>query len=161
MTPNNGDGYPSAYTEERVPEWAVDYEDRRYPPQFVASEPPLGELFGDLTQDVRRLVNLEVTLAKTELTEKAAQAGKSVAFMAAGGFVIYAGFLAIIFAVIAGLANFIPLWVSALLVGIVVALIGYALLRKGMDGLKGSNLTPTETVASLKDNKEWVQEQVR
>lgn len=162
MTATNGDHYTTVGTEQRMPEWAVGYdEDRPYRPEFEVAEPPLGDLFRELTQDVRRLVNLEVNLAKTELSEKAAQAGKSVGFMAAGGFVIYAGFLAIVFALIAGLANFIPLWISALLVGVVVGLIGYALVRKGMEGLKGPNLAPKQTVDSLKDNKEWVQDQVR
>lgn len=124
-------------------------------------ERPISELFQNLAQDVRNLVNLEVTLARTELTEKAAQAGKAASFMAAGGFVMYAGFLAIVFAVIAILANFLPIWVSALIVGVVVALIGYALVRKGMNDLKGPSLAPQHTIDSLKEGKEWAQEQVR
>jgi xanthine/uracil permease len=124
-------------------------------------ERPLGELFSELAQDVRQLVQLQLALAKTEMSEKASQVGKDVGFMAAGGFVIYAGFLAIIAAAIIGLANLIPAWLSALVVGLIVALIGYALLRKGMNDLKGRNLAPSKTIETLKEDKEWVQEQVR
>jgi uncharacterized protein (DUF983 family) len=121
---------------------------------------PIGELFQDLVQDTRTLVSLELDLAKTELSDKASKTGKDIGFMAAGGFVIYAGFLAIIAAVIIGLAELIPLWLSALIVGIVVALVGYALLRKGMSDLKSRSLAPTETLDSLKRDKEWLRDQV-
>lgn len=124
-------------------------------------ERPLGDLFQDLVQDTRTLVKLELGLAKTELSEKAAQTGKDVAFMAAGGFVAYAGFLAIIAAVIIGLAHVIPPWLSALIVGIVVALVGYALLRKGMSDLKSRSMAPKQTLDSLKRDKEWIQDQVK
>lgn len=121
----------------------------------------IGELFQELTQDARNLVSLEFDLAKTEMSEKAGKVGKDVGFMAAGGFVIYAGFLALVFAAIAGLANFIAPWLSALIVGVVVILVGYVLLRTGMNGLKRANLTPQQTIQSLQRDKEWVQEQVR
>lgn len=120
---------------------------------------PIGMLFQDLSQDVRTLVALELALAKTEMSEKVSAAGKDVGYMAGGGFVIYAGFLAVIFAVIVGLSNLIPLWLSALIVGIVVILIGYALLRAGMNGLKQISFAPQQTMDSLQRDKEWLQEQ--
>lgn len=121
----------------------------------------IGELFQELTQDARNLVTLELELAKMEMSEKAGKMSKDVGFMAGGGFVIYAGFLALMFAAIAGLANFLAPWLSALIVGVVVALIGYVLLRTGMNGLKRANLKPQQTIESLQRDKEWVQEQVR
>jgi xanthine/uracil permease len=124
-------------------------------------ERPLGELFQELAQDTRTLVSLELDLAKTELTTKATETGKDVGFLAAGGFVAYAGFLAIIAAIVIGLANFIPAWLSALLVGVVVAVIGYVLIRKGLNDLKKRDFKPTQTIDSLKADKEWLQERAR
>lgn len=106
------------------------------------------------------MVNLELALAKAELSEKAAQAGKGAGFIAAGGLIIYAGLLAIVAAAIIGLANLIPAWLSALIIGIIVGLIGYALVKKGMNDLKTPSLAPRRTIGTLKDDKQWVQDQV-
>lgn len=128
-------------------------------PVYTADR-PAGELFQELADEARSLISLEVTLAKAELSQKAAQAGKGAGYVAAGGFVIYAGFLALVMAAIIGLANFIAPWLSALIVGIVVALIGYIVVRKGMSELKGPNLVPKHTIATLKQDKDWAQDQV-
>lgn len=129
--------------------------------QPATDERSLGELFGVLADQTRTLVNQEVTLAKAEVSQKAKDAGKGVAFLAAGGFVAYAGLLAIIAAVILLVGRWVPMWVSALIIGIVVVLIGYLLLQKGLNDLKAENLKPRQTVGSLKENKEWLQNQVR
>src|SRR5215218_9154745 len=117
-------------------------------------ERSLGALFAELAQDTSTLVRKEVQLAKTEMSQKASRVGKDVGFMAAGGAVAYAGLLAIIAGVIALLDLVIPLWLSALLVGLVVAAIGYFLVRKGLDALKQEDLAPRETIETLKEDKE-------
>ena len=42
-----------------------------------------------------------------------------------------------------------------------VALIGYLVLQKGLNDLKAENLKPRQTAGSLKENKEWLQNQVK
>jgi hypothetical protein len=121
----------------------------------------LGELFGLLADQTKTLVNHEVALAKAEAAEKAKTAGKGVAFLAAGGFVAYAGLLAVIAGIILLVGQWVPMWVSALIIGIIVALVGYLLIQKGRNDLKAENLKPQQTAASLRENKEWLQEQVR
>ena len=44
---------------------------------------------------------------------------------------------------------------------IIVALIGYLLVQKGLNSLKAENLKPRQTAGSLRENKEWLQEQAR
>ncbi len=119
----------------------------------------LSELFSELTQETSTLVRQEVQLAKTEMSQKASRVGKDVGFLAAGGAVAYAGLLAIIAGVIFLLGLVIPLWLSALLVGIAVALVGYFLVRKGLDALKQEDLAPRETIETLKEDKEWAKDQ--
>ncbi len=121
----------------------------------------LGELFADLSRETTTLVRQEVELAKTEMTQKASRVLKNVGFLAIGGAVAYAGFLAIIAAVIILLAAILPWWLSALLVGIVIAAIGGFLIWKGLDALKKEDLVPRETLESLKEDQEWAKEQVR
>jgi uncharacterized membrane protein len=119
----------------------------------------IGELFSELSQETATLVRQEVQLAKTEMSQKASRVGKDVGFLAAGGAVAYAGLLAIIAGVIFLLALVIPLWLSALLVGIAVAAAGYFLVRKGLDALKQEDLAPRETIETLKEDKEWANDQ--
>jgi len=125
-------------------------------------ERSLGELFGDLARESSTLIRQEMELAKTELSQKAGHVGKDVAFLAVGGLVVYAGLLAVLAAIIIGLAAAgLPWWVSALLVGLVVLGIGYGLVQKGLSDLKRSNLAPTQTIESLKRDAQAVKGQVQ
>jgi len=118
-------------------------------------ERSLGELFKDLVQELTTLVRQEMSLAKTEMSQKAARAGKHVAFLAAGGAIAYAGLLAIIAALVLLLAQLgLTWWLAALLVGVVVAGVGGFLVMSGINALKREDLTPRETIDSLQDLKE-------
>ena len=130
--------------------------------QQSKDERSLGELFADLARDTGTLISQEVTLARTEMTATAARVGKDIGFLAVGGLIAYAGLLAIIAGVILLLAaNGVPLWVSALIVGLVVAGIGYVLVQRGLSALEREDLTPHQTIASLKEDTRWAKEQVR
>src|ERR1044071_5462470 len=93
-------------------------------------ERSLGELFAELANETSTLVRQEVELAKTEITQKATQAGRDVGMIGAGGAIAYAGLLAVMAAIIVVLGQFIPLWLSALIVGLVVIGIGYAFIQQ-------------------------------
>ena len=121
----------------------------------------LGELFSELAQETSTLVRQEVNLAKTEMSDKASRAGKHVGVLAAGGALAYAGLLAVLAGIIALLNNVMPLWASALLVGIVVAVVGYLLVRRGLDALKREDFTPRETIETLKEDQQWAKDQTR
>jgi hypothetical protein len=123
-------------------------------------EKPLGELFADLGREVSTLVRQEAALAKAELGQKASRVGSHVASLAAGGAVAYAGLLAIIAAIIGMLAEAgLDWWVSALIVGAIVGAIGGFLVMKGINALKSEDLTPRQTLESLKEDAQWAQRQ--
>jgi drug/metabolite transporter (DMT)-like permease len=123
---------------------------------------PLSELFSDLVQETSTLARQEVQLAKAELRQSAEQVGKSVASLAVGGAVAYAGFLAVLAAIILGLGEAgVPWWLSALAVGIVVAGIGYLLIARARAGLQPDNLIPHTTIETLKEDGAWARDQVR
>lgn len=119
----------------------------------------LGELFGELTRQTTTLVRQEMALAKTEMSQKFSSVGKDVGSLAVGGAVAYAGFLAIVAAIIILLAEVIPWWLSALVVGLVVAGVGYMLVQRGLTALKQEDLAPTKTIETLKDDAEWAKRQ--
>jgi xanthine/uracil permease len=123
-------------------------------------ERSLGDLFHDLAGQTRHLVQQEVELAKTEMTEKAAALGKDAAFIAAGAVLAYSGFLVLLAAAVIGLGHFMGLGFAALLVGAVVAAIGAGLAMSAMKKMKQTSLAPKETVTQLKETRQWATRQV-
>lgn len=122
---------------------------------------PLGDLFGDLATDMSNLVRQEVTLAKLEITQKAKYVGRNIGYLVIGGAVAYAALLAIIAGIIMLLAKVVPEWGSALIVGAVVGGIGWVLVGKAMVALQQADLTPRETVETLKEDATWMKQQIK
>lgn len=119
----------------------------------------LGELFGDLVGQMGTLVRKEIELARTEMTDRASAAGRDAAMVGLGGALAYAGLLVILAAVVLGLieAGLDP-WIAALLVGVIVAAVGGALIARGRSSLARADLAPKRTIETLQDDAEWVKE---
>lgn len=127
----------------------------------AAGEPSLGELFSELTRETTDLVRQEVDLAKTELSAKASRVGRDVGYLAIGGVVAYIGALCLVATVILALIQLgVTPWLSALLVGIVIAAIGAVLVWNGLEALKRTNLVPEQTLETLKGDAEWTKHQM-
>jgi hypothetical protein len=127
----------------------------------MPAQPSVGELLGALARDTGVLVRQEVRLASTELAAKTSNATKAVGVVAAGGALAHAGFLALMSALVLGLSTLIPLWVSALIVGLVIAGAGYGVIRMGVHALRVISPVPQQAVMTLKDDAVWAKEQVR
>lgn len=127
----------------------------------VNAEPTLGDLFSSLTEDMSTLIRKEVDLARTETMEKVSIATRSVVSMVAGGMIAYAGLIGVVIAVIVGLSRWMPLWLSALIVGLVVMVIGAIMIMSGRSSLQNMTVVPEQTVESMKENTEWAKEQVK
>ena len=130
-------------------------------PTQVGREPTLGELFTELSSDFSLLVRQEVQLARAETTETVKDAVRSSITMAAGGFVAYAGFLAILAGITIGVARLLDnWWVAALAVGAIVLVIGLILIFSGRAALSNLSITPEKTIQTLEDDAEWAKEKV-
>ena len=89
--------------------------------------------------------------------------------IASGGAVAYAGLLFLLLAATAGLflglwqamAWYHALWLSPLIVGAVVAIVGYAMIKKGKRTLKKQSMVPQKTVDSMRENKQWLKEEMK
>jgi hypothetical protein len=124
-----------------------------------------GSLFTELTQETTTLVQQEVALAKAEMSEKISQVGSGLATLIIGGFILFAGLLKLLDALIFGIAELLPPdltpWLAALIVGVIVAIIGAVMLQKGRSNLKSGNLVPQRTAESLRRDTEFAKEQIR
>jgi hypothetical protein len=124
---------------------------------------PLGELLGEFSNQTATLVRQEIDLARTEMQAKAATAARSAGLVGAGGVVVHAAFLAVVIAAIALLSSAFDLdvWLSALAVAVVLAILGVLLIQQGRNGLARTSLAPERTIRSLKDDAEWAREQTK
>ena len=124
-------------------------------------EPSLGDLFSRLTQDIGRLLRQEVRLASQEMTHKATTVAKQMGMLAGGGAVAYGGYLFLLGALTYGLSSAfgLPIWLSFLIVGVAAVIVGGLLAYKGIETLKRVQLTPQETVDTLKEDIAWAKDQ--
>lgn len=124
----------------------------------------LGQILKELSSETSTLLRQEVDLAKAEITEKASRTGKNLGALALGGGVAFLGALALLAAVIYGLTSIlnqfmsvgVAIWLAPLIVGLVLAAIGYSMLQKALAALKQESLTPQRTTQTLQENKEWL-----
>jgi uncharacterized membrane protein len=130
---------------------------------------PLADLLKTLRDDTTTLLRQEVALAKTEASEKAAKLGRNAAYIAAGAFVALLGAIFLLMALTAllavllqkmGLSAAHSAWVAPLIVGAVITLVGYVLIKKGLDTIKRESLKPEKTIESLREDKQWLQNKV-
>jgi hypothetical protein len=120
------------------------------------------ELLGDLTQSVTTLFRTEIELARVETSEKISQAGVAAGAIAGGGILALAALIVLLQALVIALTELgLAPALSALIVGGVVAIIAFALIYKGMNDLKASNLAPNRTLEALRRDAHMVKEQVQ
>jgi hypothetical protein len=138
--------------------------------QMAKEERSLGDLFSELAGETSTLVRQEVALAQVEITQKATVVGKNVGFLVAGGAVGYTALLVVLAAVVMGLAQFISYlsgwqlitsaWIAAIIVGLAVGAVAYVLVTGALEKLKNMELTPRQTVETLKEDAQWLKNQV-
>ena len=123
----------------------------------------LASLVGNLMDETTTLIRKEFALAKAEIGEKASQAGSGVAYLAVGGFIVFAGFLVLLDALVLALVELFNIspTIAALIVGIIVAIIGLLVLLKGRSNLKATNLAPERTISSLSKDAQMAQNQAQ
>lgn len=132
--------------------------------QAVREERSIGQLLKELRDETTTLLRQEVDLAKAEMSEKASRTGKNLGSLAVGGGVAFLGALALLAAVTYGLTSIlnqfmsvgVAIWLAPLIVGLVLAAIGYSLVQKALAALKQESLTPQRTTQTLQENKEWL-----
>jgi tetrahydromethanopterin S-methyltransferase subunit C len=127
-------------------------EDRTQP----AGETSIGELIGNISNDLSQLFRQEVELAKAEVRQEAVKAGKAAGMLGGAGFAGYLTIVLLSFAAVFGLANVIdPGW-AALIVAVVWAIIGAVLFVIGRNRLKTVDPTPRRTVETIKEDAQWL-----
>lgn len=150
----------------------------RTPEERVATPPTtttqhdhsLSALIRELRDETTTLLRQEVALAKAEMSEKTSRLTRNFIYIALGGVIAYAALVVLLIAVRdllmvalvnAGFALGTALWLAPLIVGVVVGIIGWAMIAKGKKALSQEGLAPEKTMESLREDKEWIQHRAK
>jgi hypothetical protein len=127
----------------------------------MESSPSLSSLISGIINDAQTLIREEMTLARREIQDEigktkmaAVSLGSGVAILALGG-VLLSFMLVYLVHEVGGL----PLWASFGIFGGLCVVAGGALLYVGKTRASSIHLVPPQTVASLKENVRWLQNQ--
>lgn len=119
-------------------------------------------LLGGLIGDVRTLFRQELQLLRDEFFLEISKVRQAAVAIGAGiGLTIIGGLFALIMLVHA-LHEFahLPLWACYGLIGVILLAVGAVLLIKAKHSLENFNLMPRRTLRTLKEDAQWIKEQV-
>ena len=124
----------------------------------------LATLLRDLAEGSADLVRGEVRLARLEIGAASGAAGRGIAFIATGGVLLLLGTLATFTGVILLVGDqWLPrdlYWLAALFVALIAGGVAAWLAMRGRKALSPSALAPHETVATLKEDREWLKQRL-
>jgi nitrate/nitrite transporter NarK len=125
------------------------------------AETSIGEIIGNISNDLSQLFRQEVALAKAEIQQEATKAGKAAGMLGGAGFAGYMVAVLLTFAVVAALSNVMdPGW-AALIVAVVWAVVGAVLYANGKRRMKDVSPVPQQTVETLKEDAQWLRNPTR
>lgn len=131
---------------------------------YAPGERSVPQLFRELADEGVDLVREEIALAKAEMNEKLESYRKATMSMGAGGAMLLAALLTLLWTANRGLTALLTLWVgldvavwlSPLVLTVVLGAIGASLLGAGKKRMKSESLTPRRTKATLQENARWM-----
>jgi hypothetical protein len=136
-----------------------DAEHAQSRPQFDARPDvegrSLGDLVGEVAEDLTRLFRQELELAKVEAKQEATKLGKGAGMLAGAG---VAGHVVVLFlsvALMLLLGRVMDLDLAALIVAVLWAIVAGILASVGRQRLRSAQLTLDETKATLKEDVQW------
>jgi hypothetical protein len=117
---------------------------------------PIGEIASDLTRDLSLLIRQELELAKAEMAQKGKTAVPGLEMLGAAGAAGLMAAGALTACAVLVLAIFLPSWLAALVVGVVLAGLAYLLVMRGKEQVgKAGAPIPRQTIETVKEDVEW------
>jgi hypothetical protein len=120
------------------------------------SETSIGDLIGNISNDLSQLFRQEVELAKAEVKQEASKAGKAAGMLGAAGFAGYLTVVLLSFALVFALSNVMDAGWAALIVAVIWGIIGAVLYANGRKKLKTVDPVPHRTVDTIKEDASWL-----
>ena len=146
---------------------AVEYETRRTTTGAGSrhfgnglGEVPIGELIGEFSEEAKRFVRAETYKAKEELRHEAKKAAAGGGLFAGAGVIGHAALFCLCAALVIGLGHLIGFGWSALLVGVVLAIVAAALAMSGKKAINSATKAPTLR-EQVREDKAWLRDTTR
>lgn len=136
----------------------------------IGRESSLIRIVKDLRDDALSLIRQEVALAKSEIGRKAFLAGRNVAFLAVG---VLLGLYGLFFVLLslnnllfaglaaAGFSGSVSNWFAPGLLGMGLFIGALLLTLKALKGMRKAAQAPEKTMATLRDDKDWIKGKIR
>ncbi|WP_446217437.1 phage holin family protein [Micromonospora sp. IBHARD004] len=122
-------------------------------------EATVAQLVQRATDQITRLVRDELTLARAEMTAKGKRASAGAAMVGGAGGTAFLGTGALVAAFILVLAEFMPAWVAALVVAVILFAVAGLLALLGKKQVKRTMpVKPEATLHSVRSDVESVQQ---
>jgi hypothetical protein len=122
----------------------------------ISDTKSIGQLIGDVSDDLSRLFRQEVELAKAEVRAEASKAGKAAGMLGGAGVAAHMAALLLSLAVMFALGAVMPLGWAALIVTVVWALVAAVLYSSGRAEMRTVSPVPKRTVETLKEDAQWL-----
>jgi uncharacterized membrane protein YqjE len=123
-----------------------------------------GELLRDLAHGSADLLHGEIKLARLELTAIASGVARGSTQVALGGVLLLLGGLSLSVGIVLFVGDqWVPrdlYWVAALVVLLITGGLATWLAKRGLAQLSPSELAPDQTLETLKEDKEWLKQQL-
>lgn len=126
--------------------------------QEVGARESFAGLLVELASQSSLLVREEVLLARRELREDFEQMRTSLLKVAVGTAVAVLAAFSFLAAAILALSQYWEPWQAALTVGLGIAVVAVVMIFVGLAQLKQARLMPEQTLETLEENKQWLQE---
>ena len=124
----------------------------------------IGEMLRDLADGSARIVRDEIALARIELTTMVRSVGTGVVFTALAAVLTLLGALSSIAGIVLLIGDqWLPrdlYWVGALVVLAISGAAAFVFVRRGLRLVSPATLEPTETITTLREDKEWLKQRL-
>jgi uncharacterized membrane protein YqjE len=118
-------------------------------------------LVGDLVTHITELLRKEIQLLRAEINEKTSQAITAVGMIVAGVVVALVALNVLAAALVVAVENIgIDAGWAAVIVGVVLGIVAFALTARGTSNLKATNLAPRRTARSAARDADIVKERM-
>lgn len=122
----------------------------------------VSELVGDASEQLSRLVRDEIRLATLEMQEKGKRVGKGAGLAGAGTVLALYGVGALVAAAVIGLAEPLPAWAAALIVGVVLLVVAGILALAGKKNVQSATPPlPEDAVHGVQQDVATIKERSR
>ena len=115
----------------------------------------LGELVKDLASQTSTLVRQEIQLAQAEVTQRGKLAGKGAGMLAGAAVAALLGLGAFTALLVVALDGALPLWLAALIVTVLWAVVALVLASAGRKSLQQATPPVPQTVETVKEDIQW------